>query len=46
MPITELEGKRKMSQNYSAADRAGVIEGLSTSDRPEGRVVASLIPKG
>ena len=34
MPITKLEGKRKVSQNYSAADRAGVIKGLSSSDRP------------
>jgi transcriptional regulator len=46
MPISRLEGKRKMSQNRSAADRAGVIEGLSGSDRPEDRVVASLIPNG
>jgi transcriptional regulator len=46
MPITRLDGKRKMSQNRNAADRAGVIEGLSRSDRPEDRVVASLIPEG
>jgi transcriptional regulator len=46
MPITRLDGKRKMSQNRNAADRAGVIEGLSGSDRPEDRVVASLIPNG
>lgn len=45
IPITRLEGKLKMSQNRSAADRAGVIEGLSTSDRPEDRAVAALIPK-
>lgn len=45
MPITRLEGKRKMSQNRNAADRAGVIDGLSKSDRPEDHVVASLIPK-
>jgi transcriptional regulator len=45
MPITRLDGKRKMSQNRNAADRAGVIEGLSGSDRPEDRVVAALIPK-
>jgi transcriptional regulator len=44
MPITRLDGKRKMSQNRNAADRAGVIEGLSRSDRPEDRKVASLIP--
>ncbi|MDQ8732169.1 FMN-binding negative transcriptional regulator [Bradyrhizobium sp. LHD-71] len=46
MSISRLEGKRKMSQNRNAADRAGVIEGLSESDRPEDRVVASLIPNG
>jgi transcriptional regulator len=46
MPITRLDGKRKMSQNRNAADRAGVIEGLSRSDRAEDRLVASLIPNG
>jgi transcriptional regulator len=46
MPITRLDGKRKMSQNRNPADRAGVIDGLLESDRPEDRVVASLIPKG
>jgi transcriptional regulator len=29
LPITRLEGKRKLSQNRSAADIAGVINGLS-----------------
>jgi len=45
IPITRLDAKRKMSQNRSAADRAGVIEGLSASDRAEDRHVASLITK-
>lgn len=44
MPITRLEGKRKMSQNRNGADRTGVIDGLSASDRGEDRVVAHLIP--
>jgi transcriptional regulator len=44
MPISRLEGKRKMSQNRNAADRAGVIDGLSASNRAEDRIVASLIP--
>jgi transcriptional regulator len=44
MPITRLEGKRKMSQNRNAADRAGVVSGLSSSDRPSDREVAPLIP--
>jgi transcriptional regulator len=44
MPITRLDGKRKMSQNRNVTDRAGVVEGLSASERLEDRVVASLIP--
>ncbi|CDX18762.1 FMN-binding negative transcriptional regulator [Mesorhizobium sp. ORS 3324] len=44
MPIARLEGKRKMSQNRNAADRAGVVSGLSASDRPSDREVARLIP--
>jgi transcriptional regulator len=44
MQITRLDAKRKMSQNQNALDRAGVIEGLSISNRPEDREVASLIP--
>ena len=44
MPISRLEGKRKMSQNRNSADRNGVIEGLSASDRSEDRIVAHLIP--
>ncbi|MBZ9815039.1 FMN-binding negative transcriptional regulator [Mesorhizobium sp. CA7] len=44
MAITKLEGKRKMSQNRNAADRAGVVSGLSSSDRPSDREVAPLIP--
>ena len=31
MPITALEGKKKLSQNRSEADRAGVRAGLSAS---------------
>ncbi|MBZ9990452.1 FMN-binding negative transcriptional regulator [Mesorhizobium sp. BH1-1-5] len=44
MPITKLEGKRKMSQNRNAADRAGVLAGLAASERPSDREVAPLIP--
>ena len=33
LPITRIEGKRKMSQNRSAADRAGVAAGLA-AERP------------
>ncbi|RWM98909.1 MAG: FMN-binding negative transcriptional regulator [Mesorhizobium sp.] len=44
MQITRLQGKRKMSQNRNAADRAGVATGLAASDRPSDRDVAQLIP--
>jgi transcriptional regulator len=44
MPITRIEGKRKMSQNRSAEDRAGVAAGLAASDCPSDREVARLIP--
>jgi len=44
MPVTRFEGKRKMSQNRNAADRAGVAEGLAVSERATDREVASLIP--
>ena len=44
MPIVRLEGKRKMSQNRSAADRAGVAAGLAGSARPSDRAAASLVP--
>jgi transcriptional regulator len=45
LPITRIEGKRKMSQNRSAADRAGVADGLAASDRASDRTVAALIPR-
>lgn len=44
LPIARLEGKRKMSQNRTAADRAGVAAGLAASDRASDRAVAALIP--
>ncbi len=44
MPISRIEGKRKMSQNRNAQDRAGVATGLAESERPMDRFVATLIP--
>lgn len=44
LPITRIEGKRKMSQNRSEADRRGVAAGLAASERPSERDVAKLIP--
>lgn len=43
MPITRLEGKRKMSQNRSAADRAAVAAGLAASERASDRAAAASI---
>ena len=45
MPVVRIDGKRKMSQNRSAEDRAGVIDGLSRSDNPQDVVVSSLVPR-
>lgn len=45
MPISRLDGKRKMSQNRNLADRAGVSKGLSESHRPEDQIVSSMIPQ-
>lgn len=45
LPLARLEGKRKMSQNRSAEDRAGVAAGLAGSERPPDRAVARLIPQ-
>ena len=45
MPITRLEGKRKMSQNRSAADRAGVAAGLASSAREGDRATAALMAR-
>jgi transcriptional regulator len=44
MPISRIDAKRKMSQNRSEADRAGVAAGLAESDRPSDRTVAGMIP--
>lgn len=44
MPILRIEGKRKMSQNRSEADRRGVAAGLADSDLPSERDAAMLIP--
>jgi transcriptional regulator len=44
MPIARLDAKRKMSQNRSEADRAGVATGLAKSDRDSDRIVAKMIP--
>ena len=45
MPITRIDGKRKMSQNRNADDRAGVATNLARSEYAADRAVAELIPK-
>ncbi|NGM21181.1 FMN-binding negative transcriptional regulator [Roseomonas stagni] len=45
LPIARLEGKRKLSQNRSAEDRAGVRTALAASDRPADRAVAAAMPE-
>ena len=42
IPLTQLIGKFKLSQNRSAADRAGVVAGLAT-ESPEGGATAALM---
>ena len=44
MTISRLEGKRKLSQNRTAEDRAGVAAGLAESPSAADRAVAALIP--
>lgn len=44
LPIKRIEGKRKMSQNRNAGDRAGVAAGLAASERPTERAAAAMIP--
>ena len=44
LPIQRLEGKRKLSQNRSSADMAGVREGLAASPDAQNRALAHLMP--
>jgi transcriptional regulator len=41
--ITALQGKRKLNQNRSRADRAGVVEALAAADDQGGRRIATLM---
>jgi len=43
--ITRIEGKRKLSQNRSPADRNGVADGLLASEREMDHTLARLIPR-
>jgi transcriptional regulator len=44
IPITRLEGKRKVSQNRTAEDRRGVKAGLGGSTSATDLAVADLVP--
>jgi len=43
IPITRWQGKWKVSQNRSAADRAGVAEGLGALHTDEATAMANLV---
>lgn len=43
LPVIRLEGKWKLSQNRSAADRAGVIAGLEAAGDPDSLATARLM---
>ena len=43
--IERLEGSRKLSQNRSVEDRAGVADGLAASGRAGDRTLAPLVPR-
>lgn len=45
LPITRLEGKRKLSQNRHAADQAGVRQGLLANHNPQDHALAHLMVK-
>ncbi|WP_434706790.1 FMN-binding negative transcriptional regulator [Pseudomonas sp. D4-18] len=44
LPIQRLEGKRKLSQNRSPEDIAGVRNGLATSTDPQDQALSRLMP--
>jgi transcriptional regulator len=43
IPLTKLEGKFKLNQNRSVADREGVVRALEASSHPDEREVARLM---
>jgi len=46
IPIERLEGKRKLNQNRSAEDIAGVSKGLATSQDQNDQEIARLMSQG
>ena len=45
LPITRIEGKRKLSQNQPQANRDGVATGLAAGPRESDRIVSGMIPR-
>ncbi|WP_138738430.1 FMN-binding negative transcriptional regulator [Pseudomonas sp. FSL W7-0098] len=45
LPITRLQGKRKLSQNRDARDQAGVRQGLLANPNPQDHALAHLMVK-
>lgn len=45
LPIRRMEGKWKVSQNRTVADRQGVVEGLTKIDSPASLAMRSLVEK-
>lgn len=45
LPITRLDGKRKLSQNRDATDQAGVRNGLLANSNPQDHALAHLMAK-
>ena len=45
LPITRLQGKRKLSQNRGARDQAGVRQGLLANPNPQDHALAHLMVK-
>ena len=45
LPITRLQGKRKLSQNRDARDQAGVRQGLLANRNPQDHALAHLMVK-
>jgi transcriptional regulator len=43
LPISRIEGKRKFNQNRSAADQAGVVQGLRSLNNPTKSAVADFM---
>lgn len=43
--VTRVEGKAKLNQNYSEADRRGAIDGLSHEPFPDASVIAEQIAR-